>query len=59
MQDKYCLYYNLPNNKIGYRLYTIVKMQSTIYCLNENFKDVAIERIGEERLKKYLKGKLD
>lgn len=32
------------------------KYQGTIYCLDENFKDVAIQEIGEERLKKYLRG---
>lgn len=32
------------------------KIQGVIYCLDENFKDVAVEEIGEERLKKYLRG---
>ena len=27
-----------------------------VYCLDEKFKDVAIQEIGEERLKKYLRG---
>ena len=56
---KYYLYYNFVNNEINYRSYTIIKLQGIIYCLNENFKDVAIKRIGEERLTKYLKGELD
>ena len=34
----------------------INKVQGTIYCLNENFLDLAISEIGEERLKKYLRG---
>ena len=32
------------------------KYQGTVYCLDENFKDAAIQEIGEERLKKYLRG---
>ena len=32
------------------------KHSNTVYCTNENFKDEAIKRIGEERLIKYLKG---
>lgn len=32
------------------------KTQGTVFCLDENFKDVAIQEIGEERLKKYLRG---
>ena len=31
--------------------------QGTVYCLDRNFKDVAIKEIGEERLIKYLRGK--
>ena len=31
------------------------KSQGTVYCLDENFRDVAIQEIGKERLKKYLK----
>lgn len=34
----------------------INRAQGTIYCLDENFLDVAISEIGEERLKKYLRG---
>lgn len=30
--------------------------QGTIHCLDESFIDVAIQEIGEERLKKYLRG---
>lgn len=32
------------------------KSQGGVYCLDENFKDIAIPEIGEERLKKYLRG---
>lgn len=58
-QYKYYLYYNFSNNEISYRAYMVIKLQGIIYCLDENFKDVVIERIGEERLTRYLKGELD
>ena len=32
------------------------KTQGTIYCLDPCFLDVAIQEIGKERLKKYLRG---
>lgn len=32
------------------------KNEGTVYCLSEDFLDVAIQEIGEERLKKYLRG---
>ena len=33
-----------------------VKYQGTVYCLDKSFGDIAIQEIGEERLKKYLRG---
>lgn len=30
--------------------------QGAVYCLDQDFLDVAIQEIGEERLKKYLRG---
>lgn len=36
--------------------YLAHKVQGVVYCLDKNFKDVAIQEIGEERLKKYLGG---
>lgn len=33
-----------------------IKYQGAVYCLDKSFKDVAIQEIGEERLKKYLRG---
>lgn len=33
-----------------------IKYQGTVYCLDGTFKSVAIQEIGEERLKKYLRG---
>ena len=32
------------------------KVQGVVYCLDDNFRKIAIQEIGEERLKKYLKG---
>ena len=32
------------------------KHQGVVYCLKTNFLDVALEKIGEDRLKKYLRG---
>lgn len=32
------------------------KIQGVVYCLDNNFKKIAIQEIGEERLKKYLRG---
>ena len=58
-QPKYCLYYRLKGELIDYSAIYNNKIQGTIYCLDENFKDVVIKRIGEERLTRYLKGELD
>lgn len=33
------------------------KIQGAVYCLDENFKNIAIQEIGEERLRNYLRGK--
>ena len=33
-----------------------VKYQGTVYCLDESFRDIAIQEIGEERLEAYLRG---
>lgn len=54
-QSKYCI--ELYFNNIVTNFYYGHKTQGTVYCLDENFKDVAIQEIGEERLKKYLRGK--
>lgn len=54
-QNKYSLFYDWHREIIDF--YTVCKSQeeSTIYCLDEKFKDIAIQEIGEERLKEYLK----
>ena len=33
------------------------KIQGVVYCLDNNFRKIAIQEIGEERLIKYLRGK--
>ena len=54
-QLKYCIGFDFPLDIISigaiYR-----KLQGSVYCLSDEFKDVAIQEIGKERLKKYFKG---
>lgn len=33
-----------------------IVIQGVVYCFDKTFQDVAIQEIGEERLKKYLRG---
>lgn len=53
-QSKHCI--ELFCNEIISDSYFTYKAQGTVYCLNKSFKDVAIQQIGEERLKNYLRG---
>ena len=55
-QKKHYLGFNYNINEINFFTNTNFKSQGIIYCLNKDFKDVAIEKTGEERLAKYLKG---
>lgn len=55
-QKKYCLGYSQINSKITLECNTTMIAQGTVYCLDNSFIDVAIQEIGEARLKKYLKG---
>lgn len=52
--DKYYLYYLLSNKIIDLGFNIKSKDQGTIFCLSEDFKDKAIELIGEKDLKEYL-----
>lgn len=56
-QKKYYLGYDQVNSKITLecRRSTII-VQGTVFCLDDKFLNVAIQEIGEERLKKYLRG---
>ena len=47
---------SLNGNKVRPNLSFTSKIQGAVCCLDANFKDVAILEIGEERLKKYLRG---
>lgn len=53
-QEKYCI--ELYCDEIITNFYLAHKAQGTVYCLDEKFKDIAIQEIGEERLKAYLRG---
>lgn len=55
-QRKYYIWYNCATKKVCYGSYYYTKYANIVYCTNENFKDEAIKRIGEERLVGYLKG---
>ena len=43
-------------DEIRTNYYFTYKTQGAVYCLDENFKDIAVQEIGKERLIKYLKG---
>lgn len=53
---KYHMYYDYINNAIINDDAYDYKAEGTTYCLSSDFTEVAIERIGKERLEKYLKG---
>ena len=55
-QFKYFLRFSFFINKISINYNFQYKDQGTVYCLDKNFLNVAIQEIGEERLKKYLRG---
>lgn len=51
---KYYLYMRDDNGKIDLGSNLGVTTQGVVYCLSEDFYKVAIEEIGQERLKNYL-----
>lgn len=53
---KHCLTYDNKYKCICQDANKFIVRQGTVYCLDENFKDIATQEIGEERLKKYLRG---
>ena len=55
-QSKYFIYLNNKDDELGYNNSGLYKFQGVVYCLDTWFLDVAIQEIGEERLKKYLRG---
>ncbi len=56
-QFKYSICLDIIDNEIIWDSEKLFISQGTVYCLDRNFKDVAIKEIGEERLIKYLRGK--
>ena len=58
-QIKYYLNFSNHYNTVGQTYDYFNKIQGVIYCLNVDFRAIAKDRIGEERLNKYLKGELD
>lgn len=55
-QSKYYIYWSAESDKIRQKYLYWTKPQGVVYCLDDNFLNVAIQEIGEERLKKYLRG---
>ena len=55
-QDKFHIYYAFSTGDIKCGHHWRDKIAGVVYCLDENFKDIAIKEIGEERLLRYLKG---
>lgn len=53
---KYFIYLDEEDDKLNYSGNIWCKSQGSVYCLDQNFLDVAIKEIGEERLKKYFRG---
>ena len=49
--------YDFVSDEIGLTSTSaLIKKAGEVYCLNQEFVHVAIQEIGEERLKKYLRG---
>ena len=55
-QSKYFIYLNNEDDELSYTNSRLYKFQGVVYCLDTCFLGVAIQEIGEERLKKYLRG---
>lgn len=56
-KPKYYFYLDNSDNELISDFTRIRQFQGAVYCLDEKFKDIAIQEIGEERLKKYLRDK--
>lgn len=54
-QSKFCLIYDHSDNTICTANCGCLSINN-VYCLNENFRAIAVKEIGEERMKKYLRG---
>ena len=52
---KYTIYFSHDSNKLVYDWNWVYRAAGEVYCTNEKFYEVAIERIGEEKLIKLIK----
>ena len=55
-ESKYYIYLEASEDILSFDRSIRNKIQGVVYCTNMNFLDVAIREIGEERLKKFLRG---
>ena len=55
-ESKYYIYLEASADILSFDRSIRNKIQGVVYCTNMDFLDVAIQEIGEERLKKYLRG---
>ena len=53
-QPKWCIKRTIDDDRLYCVSTYVVKDVGQIYCLNENFLNVAVEKIGEETLKQLL-----
>ena len=53
-QNKYSITYNYTSKNINFICTLCEKLPNLIFCLDRDFKDKAIERIGEDKLKEML-----
>lgn len=56
LQEKYYIFWNAELDELNQQSLYWTKTQGVVYCLDENFLNVAIQEIGEKRLKNYLRG---
>jgi hypothetical protein len=57
-QSKYYIYYDHDTHILDYAMNTIYQRQGHVYCLNSDFLQEAIKRIGEQNLINMIKGGL-
>lgn len=53
-QPKYFIYYGTRDNELILYAYYSLKFIGVIYCLNKDFLNIALKRIGEKRLKRLF-----
>lgn len=54
MQRKYCLCYNYEDKELSQEFIFYLRQINEIYCLDENFLEIAKKEIGEENLLKLF-----